>query len=276
MQKPYIINYKNIQDIKDNVSTYFKDFIDNSVICFRGGKVSLEEQIEILTIFGDHSGWFPNTEDLKDNHNLIGFEKNSFYREDHERVLPDNKGNQDTIITWHIEHSWRKNPTVAGIWNMHVFTCNEEDGKTLFVDTNKVWDMISNEDKDFLNKSTSYIYAVDGVNGPQKNETPCVKPHWYTKKDIIDIDLYYDSSRQYLVSYEGNMPTEDQINNFRRIQNFVLHQVQKNYDLRIVHKWQQGDVLIPDLHKLAHTVTGGFKPEQRYFEGIWAALNKYD
>jgi hypothetical protein len=38
----------------------------------------------------------------------------------------------------------------------------------------------------------------------------------------------------------------------------------------MVHRWQQGDLIIPDMFKLAHAVTGGFKSEDREFRGIWA------
>lgn len=271
MTDTYIIKYQGMEDIRNNINLYFSMLIDYSVICFRGGDLSLEEQIEIATIFGDHCGWFPNSKDLEDPQNVVGLKANAFYRENHEKTITPKVGKNNLLITWHLEHNWRKNPTVAGIWNMQVFTCGEENGNTLFVDTGEIFTMLKQDDQKFLRKCKSYMYAET-----ETHTIDCIKPHWYTKKDIINMDLYNDHSREYLAEFDGLKPNEEQIERFKKIRYFVLDQVLNNRSIRIVHRWNQGDVLIPDLHKLAHTVTGGFSPEQRYFEGMWASLNKYD
>ena len=271
MPDTYVIDYRGIQDIKDNISLYFSMLIDHSVICFRGGELSVPDQVEIATIFGDHSGWFPNSKDLEDSKSKYRFQSNHFYRENHERTITPKVTKNDFLITWHLEHNWRKTPTVAGIWNMQTFTCGEENGKTLFVDTGVIFKMLQKEDQDFLKKCKSYMYTETDVK-----TIDCVKKHWYTGDEILNMDLYVDHSRDYLVECDGKAPSEDKINRFRKIQNFVMDQVLNNRSIRIVHKWNQGDLLIPDLHKLAHTVTGGFSPEERFFEEMWATSQKYD
>ena len=45
--------------------------------------------------------------------------------------------------------------------------------------------------------------------------------------------------------------------------------IEKDESIRIVHDWKQGDLVLMDAFKLAHAVTGGFKPEDREFTGIW-------
>jgi hypothetical protein len=35
----------------------------------------------------------------------------------------------------------------------------------------------------------------------------------------------------------------------------------------MVLKWQQGDLAVPDLYKLAHSVSGGFTKNQRTLSG---------
>ena len=35
----------------------------------------------------------------------------------------------------------------------------------------------------------------------------------------------------------------------------------------MVHKWQEGDLAVPDLYKLAHSVSGGFVENQRTLQG---------
>lgn len=43
----------------------------------------------------------------------------------------------------------------------------------------------------------------------------------------------------------------------------------------MVHQWQKGDLLIPDLFKLAHAVTGGFVQNQRQLDGMFAKANPW-
>jgi Taurine catabolism dioxygenase TauD, TfdA family len=267
----FIINYKNISDIKDNVAEYFSYFIKNSNICFRGGDLSRDEQVEILKIFGDYCGWNPNSKLLLNKENIESFENNAFYYENHDRSKPNKKTKDETIITWHMEHAWRNNPTIAASWNMKIFTCDDSCGQTHFVDTNKVWNMLDKEDQEFLAKCGSYFYSEN-----KKYEVNSVKRHWWLNQNIINLDLWRNESNPYLANYDGDEPDIYQIDNFNRIHRFVIDQVLNNEDIKIIHKWKQGDVLMPDLHKLAHTVTGGFEPEERYFIGAWASLKKYD
>jgi alpha-ketoglutarate-dependent taurine dioxygenase len=76
-----------------------------------------------------------------------------------------------------------------------------------------------------------------------------------------------------LVSYKGETPTAEQRQKFSEIFNWIDDYVKNNDDNRIVHKWQQGDLLFSDIFKLMHAVTGGFNPEDREFIGIWGYAN---
>jgi alpha-ketoglutarate-dependent taurine dioxygenase len=73
-----------------------------------------------------------------------------------------------------------------------------------------------------------------------------------------------------LVSYKNEAPSQESLDYFKSLIRKIEKIIMENEDIRIVHNWQQGDLVIPDLFKLAHAVTGGFKPEDREFRGIWA------
>jgi alpha-ketoglutarate-dependent taurine dioxygenase len=72
-----------------------------------------------------------------------------------------------------------------------------------------------------------------------------------------------------LVSYKSESPKKSELRYFQTLIRKIEDIVWNNEDIRIVHRWQQGDLVIPDLFKLAHAVTGGFRPEDREFRGIW-------
>jgi alpha-ketoglutarate-dependent taurine dioxygenase len=272
MLSPYITQYPGVEGIKDNLQYYFDEFEKNSVICFRGGNVSKEEQVEILKIFGDKAGWFPNTELLKDQDNLEAFNSYAFYSENHGHAYNENWGNDDIVITWHLEHFYRKNRTAGAVWNMKTFTCSTESGKTYFVDAHKLWQLLSPHEQQILTDAQTYFYYFDDII-----LADCASKHYRTGEILAHVDFNADlSQRHYLARYNGFSPSDTMEKEFNRIMMFLNDQVKNNEDIRIVHKWQQGDILIPDLFKLVHTITGGFKPEERYFDGVWATLTKPD
>lgn len=272
MLSPYIIEYKGLSDIKENISSYFNKFEEHSVVCFRGGDVSKEDQVEILKIFGDLAGWFPNTTVLEDKDNLEAFNAYAFYSENHSQAYNEKWGNDDIVITWHLEHFYRKNRTAGAVWNMKTFTCSPESGKTYFVNANKLWDMLNEQEKQILTDSQTYFYYFDDVIMAN-----CVSKHFRTNQTLAHVDFNADPSKyKYLARYNGFQPSDPMEKEFNRIMMFLNDQVKNNEDIRIVHKWQENDVLVPDLFKLIHTITGGFKPEERYFHGVWATLNKPD
>ena len=267
MLSSYIAEYKGVEDIRKNISDYFNKFEENSVICFRGGDVSKDEQSEIFKIFGDLANWFPNTKALETQQGIDAFNQFSFYSENHWHAFPQNLKNDQIVITWHLEHFYKKNNRTAGaIWNMKTFTCDPESGKTLFVDAHKLWKTLTKEEQQFLANSETYFYYFDEVF-----TAPCVSIHFRTGEELAHVDFDPKlETRRYLYRYNGFEPSDAETQEFNRIMMFLNHQVKTNEDIRIVHSWRQGDIIIPDLFKLIHTITGGFQPEERYFNGVWA------
>ena len=271
MIETFKTQYKGIKDFKENISYYAAKFQEESVICFRDADISIEEQVEIAISLGDHLGSFPNTKMLKNKINKQEFEKNHFYQENHKRAYIKKTENDEIIVPWHLEHWHRDNRTIAGIWHMITFLCDEESGKTYFVDTNKVWQLLNSQDQNFLKRCRSLDYYDE-----KAYEADCVGKHWKLDQDIVQMQFFVFDELKYLSKIDGQSPNKDQIENFNRIMNFCVDQIKNNESIRIVHKWKQGDILIPDLNKLAHAVTGGFKPEERYFKGIWVTQDAYD
>jgi alpha-ketoglutarate-dependent taurine dioxygenase len=260
------VEFPGIDKVLENADYYKDKLINESVICFRNANLTEKDQFDFAKKLGKLIGWF-----------LINDE--SKYIENHERKSEIVSGPDDIIVEWHVEHTYYVNPIVAATWNMYNFKTDNENGKTYFVDTNEVFEMLTNDEKQFLLECR--ITEPDFIKEAQlksgfasatlnfADDYPIIAEHWLTGKPIIRFTILPEPSIVRLVSYKGQMPTEDNISYFERVIRKIEDTIWNNEDIRIVHKWQQGDLVIPDMFKLAHAVTGGFKPEDREFRGIW-------
>lgn len=254
------IEFTSIQEIKDNFNFYKNKFIKDSVIVFRNANLTHEEHVEVNKFFGEKFGWL----NFKRN-----FEEVDNYVEDHariENILTTN--GDDVVVFWHIEHVYYKNPIVAATWNMLVFNTNNENGKTYFVDSSKLYKNLKDEWKNFLHAS---IVGVGKFDGDFKfDDYSPIGYHWITNESVIRLRIdKLDGATNNLVSVNERTPTEEEDKIFKDICSWFNNQVTTNEELRIVHKWQKGDLVVTDLFRLAHAVTGGFNPEDRRFVGIW-------
>jgi alpha-ketoglutarate-dependent taurine dioxygenase len=258
--------FPGVDYILNNIDEYKNKFISDSVLCFRNANLSKEEQFDFGAKIGKLMGWkyIDNT---------------SEYLENHVRKSDIVSGPDDIIVEWHIEHTYYVNPIVASTWNMYNFKTNPENGKTYFVDTGVVFEMLSDEEKQFL--IDSVVTEPDFIKNSQlksgflsedtnlSSEHPIIDKHWLTSKPIIRFMILPEPYIVTLVSYKNESPSDESLEYFKSLIRKIEKIIMENEDIRIVHKWQQGDLVIPDLFKLAHAVTGGFKSEDREFRGIW-------
>jgi alpha-ketoglutarate-dependent taurine dioxygenase len=260
------IEFPGIESVLENAEQYKNKLINDSVICFRNANLTQDEQFDLAKRLGKLIGW-----SLLDD--------KSEYIENHVRKSEIKSGPDDIIVEWHVEHTYYKNPIVASTWNMYNFKTDNDNGKTYFVDTGVVFEMLTTEEQEFL--LNSIIIEPDVIresqlrNGFVSENTnlvdnyPIVSKHWLTDKPIIRFTILPEHMMVKLVSYKGESPDADTVSYFESLIRKIQDIIWNNEDIRMVHKWQKGDLLIPDMFKLAHAVTGGFNHEDREFRGIW-------
>jgi alpha-ketoglutarate-dependent taurine dioxygenase len=268
MQELEIMEFPGTDYVLENFEYYKNKFINNSVLVFRNANLNYEEQKYFHTKVGEKFGW-----------NLIKGENesSSYYIENHSHNEAINVANKDQImLSWHIEHVHHANPICGATWNMYKFTADENSGKTYFIDTSKIYDLLPEEWKNFLKKckaQSSLKSMMTDSKDPQNkqiSEYDVIKKHWITDKEIIRINFPNNIKNLHkLIKYNNDVPTLEQSQKFLEISAYITKQVWENKDLIMFHKWKQGDLLIPDMFKLAHAVTGGFSPEDREFRGMW-------
>ena len=126
----------------------------------------------------------------------------------------------------------------------------------------------------FYNDYTTDINIIvqnkNNKNDRNLNDFPLVSKHWITGNPVFRITIRKNKiSLNTLKFVDGKKPTGLQQKLFKEIFAWFGDYVYDNKKERIVHEWKQGDLLIADIFKLAHAVTGGFKPEEREFIGMW-------
>jgi alpha-ketoglutarate-dependent taurine dioxygenase len=249
------IEFPGIDYVLENQELFKKKFISDSVLVFRNANLSFEEQYYFHKALGQAWGWFVKDIDK------VSYTENH----DHNRKINEAKSDE-VMLDWHIEHVYYDNPTCAGSWNMYLFNTDSKNGKTYFVDTSKIYNKLPDDWKTFLNKSKvdASVFNQDVV------EYDAIKKHWLTEENVIRIHFARNNeSLSLLKTFDNRVATEEENKKFIEICSFINNEVWNNEDIRIVHMWQKGDLVIPDVFRLAHSVTGGFNPKDREFTGMW-------
>lgn len=261
------VEFPGIQEVLDNVEVYKQKFLDDSIIVFRNANLSYDDQSFLHAQLGPLLGYYIDTE---------GDDKTSRYIENHsERPLIETATAGDILLPWHIENLYSGNPKVFSTWNMTKFTTDIENGKTYFIDCEKAYNAMPEEWKIFLD--------VCKINNPNiatdenLDDFSPVANHWMNSNLLLRLAPRKNKdSGTTLRSVYDREPTELEKTLFEEIFTWFGNYVYDNEEERIVHKWQQGDLLIVDIFKLAHAVTGGFSPADREFIGMWGFKNQND
>lgn len=258
------VEFPGIQEVLDNSDFYKQKFLDDSIIVFRNANLTHEEQ----SSFHAELGELFNYHIIK-----VGDNQTDNYVENHsERELIETAGANDILLPWHIEHLYYQNPIVISTWNMVNFSTDTENGKTYFIDSEQAYNAMPEIWRSFLN-----LCKINNPN-PETNQNiddfcPIVN-HWISGNPSIRLaPRNNQGSGSTLKSVDNREATQTEKDLFEEIFMWFGDYVYNNEENRIVHKWQQGDLLIVDIFKMAHAVTGGFSPVNREFIGMWGYQN---
>lgn len=273
------IPFPGIEEFVKNIDLYKDEFIKENILLFRGANLTEEEQVGVQKIINQSFGSFPSTHTQMRN--------TTDYTEDHRDIK--NKID-DIILSWHIEHPYFDNPIVLGLWNMILFDPSNEGGHTLFVSCTDAYKMLSLEEQDFLNlcyhKEQTYPPLQDMIVSLKENNIDfcfkIVQKHWLTNEPVLrmrfpiakeaDMSPALEDINKFsmLYSVERRVPTLEEKMQYHKICQKIVRFLHSEEDYVKIQKWQQGDLLLVDIHSLIHAVTGGFTSEKRKFLGLWS------
>lgn len=252
------MEFPGVNKFIENIDYYLEIFLRDGILVFRDANITYDDH-ELLQIrMADKFKWSPGPNRGKIHR----------YRENHAGLVDPQFGSEDLMLEWHMEHLYWNNPIIAGLWNMLKFDTDPENGKTYFYDTRKVYDMLSSDEQSFLSKCTVNVY---NYLNEEMQSCKVIQNHWYSSQPVIRMPFYRLRENFHdLKFFGGEEPTGNINQNFLALANKIKDIVHNDLDNRVVHKWQKGDLVIPDLFVMAHAVTGGFDPSEREFTGLWS------
>ena len=262
-----MINYfenVSLDEITLNIDSYVDIFLKQGIVAFKKINLSKEGQFQLISAFGDKLNWVPNSSSKDEE----------MYIENHTYTLSKPESSfmeKNLMLPWHLEGVENSNPPIASAWNMKKFTCDSSFGKTGFVDASKLFDDMSSEWKNFLvSAKIQEKYPGDWNERHIRNGA---EKHHITKQYVVRITATKQSdgwdTMQQIVSVNDLSPSAMDKKLFLKIKEWIYEQVFFNEQRQMWWSWNQGDLLIPDLFKMHHAVTGGFTSEQREFIGFW-------
>ena len=246
------------------------DFVNDGIVVLRGANIEADQQSVIMCNLGDLVGWFPN----KTSTRVFPYDENHKHTiEMRKEKQPDTSlgiDKEHILVAWHYEHLGYPNPAIGASWNMRVFNCSEDCGKTLFIDAGKVFDLLTPDELRFFE---TCLFS-EKVDIPKKYPPILVCPttrHKTTGRRMVRISPAVDyQSFLNLELVKGRKPTTDERDFFSQIYMRLANSIKNDISLRIEHKWKQFDLAIVDLSRFYHAVTGGFTADERNFYGVWA------
>jgi alpha-ketoglutarate-dependent taurine dioxygenase len=266
------IDFTSIEDIKSNPDMYREIYLRDKIIVFRNAHLNKDEQTNLMQFFGDLFGWYPNSTDTNP----------SDYVETHHRNMGRGVeiGKDELILNWHIEHVQNQDdPHMGATWRMEKFLCNEDSGHTFFVDMSNLFEQLTEDDQDFFSRCLTKVdteIIFDGKNTKISNEFESVNIHPLTGEKTIRIALFDSEGKlNNLSKVDNREPTQEELQRYRSLVVWICDQVWNNEDIRMVLKWKEGDLAVPDLYKLAHSVSGGFTRDQRVLSGQFGRLQPW-
>lgn len=261
--------FTSINEIKSNFNKYKEIYLKNKIIIFRNANLTKEEQTDLMIFLGDNIGWYPNS---------IHKDPSDYIEDHHKHMVGGRYAKKDELmLNWHTEHVQNEeDPFHGATWRMEKFDCPEDSGHTYFVDMTKMFYDLSQEDQDFISKCISEIqinestYSANGEKTVReiKKSFDAVGFHPITKEKTLRVflgDSYPENID--LLRFDGREPNQEEKDRHLALIRKICYDVWHNEDIRMVHKWRQGDLAVPDLYKLAHAVSGGFTENQRTLSG---------
>lgn len=265
-----VVEYPGFAKFKENLPLYTEKFLKGEVTAFRGAYLSAHQQVLIMQLLGDELNWWPNS----DMSGPRGVQDPFYYETHHQSMDETRRSNKDALMLgWHLEHVGYEDEVYLGaLWSMNLFECDPDAGNTWFVDVAKVYEKFSEDDKRFLSGAVVELLEHDGTKPKatkgEADNYEFVQKHW-----ILGIPVprpvLNGSHVTNLVSINGNVPSDEEREKFNLLFENLVREVTENEEHRFVHSWQEGDLLLLDVFRVAHAITGGFSENQRTLKGIF-------
>ncbi len=299
----YVFQYKNIEDIKENVHLYSQILNSTGLLCFRGAGLDDDGCLDVLEVISKEFKWTPFAKNFNNTRSSWKYTQNYDQRIETD---PDfkNGGSSDSLINrWHLEGMAKISTQHAAGWNMRHFKCDSGLGDTGFINMAIMVDRLPGEMFEFLKRCKIIHYPTINKKDMSGSEisrmfmdsVSCLDDQIWCADGEIDVACHsHDAIQKHpelncdvlrlcpcdeewgvqhvLLSVDSRIPTDSELKLFREIQSWLSSQTNLEHN-QWWHEWVEGDFVIPDLFVMLHSARAGFQAGEREFDGFWCFPN---
>lgn len=253
--------------------------------------------------FADEYGWRVKHPDFN-----YGAPATWDYREDHGFAISNrsNTGADDLVVYWHMEKVANEFPQWGGMWRMVHKSSPANSGTTGFVDSSTLYDLLDPDDQKFLEscevislprptrisadklndliqtneRGRNFIMFDEGGNIHARFVAPAVETHHRSQRKCVRFDPFVERRSSpvgraaKVVRVNGEVPSMEDEERADRLLAHLADVIYSDESIQTWVEWDEGDIIIADLFRMAHAVRGGFAPGERVFEGMWAFADR--
>jgi alpha-ketoglutarate-dependent taurine dioxygenase len=300
----YVFDFKGIEDVRNNFSTYAYAFENHGIVCFRGAFLEIDKGAEVLAAVSKNLNWTPI---YKNQDGRIADWRYTQNYDDRANNFVTSEVQQGLINPWHLEGMYKKHTMHAVGWTMRNFKCDSSVGQTGFIDASELVSIMPADMYEFMKKAKlihypvfarkvpdpyqpmldhfaaeidamhEKIWSVDGDTEISSNAHDAIQNHPTFGYEVLRLCPCCErwGNQHLLFSVDGEKPTEKDNQFFITIQEW-LKEVITDESLTWYHEYEEGDFVIPDLFIMIHSAKGGFAPGEREFDGMWCFQKKVD
>ena len=272
------INVSSLEDAVSKKKKIVETFLSEGILKLQGCKFTQSDQLLIAREIGDILDWNVNSESVTNPPKEPLLDRWAFEAGHSDNPAVENSYPDDYLLGWHIEQVFYIDPFLAGFWNMHhIGYDNKMAGRTLFADSIGLYSELSYEDQDFLSHC---VVIWDKPIGPDRGFGPfytkAIDFHPNTGEPVIRLETDTGTLIPLeLYKFKNEDPTADETDRFNQIFSWLRDRLDKDTSIRYEQQWEEGDLVIVDLFRMYHALTGGFGEGQRKFYATFTRPREY-
>lgn len=283
------------KNLSVHVDDLVSDYKATGLISLKSLYADHDAVAELCTLLSPHLKWHHYVDDTT----FMAWP----YKQDHDGrigVVSDQGRNEPdvTLIEWHIEGVSMQYPQWGGAWNMYNFKAPPNSGSTGFVDMAGLYNDLSVDERKFLDSAEiihfcnwtippteeqfgkfmdsvsqgkRIIYSKDGDEYVASFSRPAVERHPAFGMSTLRTCPCHNSFglQEHLLLVGGRIPSDGERDFFAKTMDKIRWEISENEERQHWYFWDEGDLLIVDLFRLAHGVRAGYEKGQRNFQGYW-------
>ena len=245
-----IYNNQSIAHLTDFSNSIKEDLLNHKVLVFKSTQTSISELIRFLKAI--HT----NNEFCKVKESRTSSELFEFCNKNNRKIPSENEYFcRYGVDRWRVDDSWKESVTDIGC--MQMVKSSISGGESRFVDLERVYEELTNEDISFISRLTSPGWNSD-------IDTP---PMWRGPEfEHKSIRLHPETGRL-SIFYNGQNTVAKDNDKWVEYKLGLLELFEKREN-RFDIKLEENDVAIWDNRCVAHSLTGGFSVGERVYNKI--------